>query len=520
MYNQIPDLEAKIEKALEDAYQVAFVERDEFFKTEKGSVIDFVISFLKENNIVIATNNNIIPQKVKNNKVLFESYKFTLFTTNALILCNDLINYLFTKTDSDLLMMRSLSYNEFVIKYDDIDIVLIYGMPIYQNINLLSVMNLESVNDVKVIPCEIEIINCYKKISDLSNDDDYFYYCEKELFERFMDKTKDMISGGTDIIKKDHPVDILIVRQPEDVTVFEHGTTHDASSLDDTGDAGISNSQSEESRKEFSERLSLDKLSLDELSLNKLSLDKLPKKELPLNMLGGGRTDITELREIIVEKFINRYGCLIGEAAINTYEHSFENISHVDLKLNFPFEAVVELDINVIVKELSKLLKLDIQYKNNVNRLPFDFRNIRHTISYDENILCHIYNDATYNVVPYTKLTFNKKLYNVAMPSLIMKYLFINLWVDKFRFIVKAKKPIDNTYIIDLIDRMHLYYEKFDTMEQINKSMDVFYMGVYLDELTAKKKKMRTDGSYPFYVKNYFLKYGKLRTIENKAEKN
>ncbi len=178
MYNQIPDLEAKIEKALEDAYQVAFVERDEFFKTEKGSVIDFVIAFLKENNIVIATNNNIIPQKVKNNKVLFESYKFTLFTTNALILCNDLINYLFTKTDSDLLMMRSLSYNEFVIKYDDIDIVMIYGMPIYQNINLLSVMNLESVNDVKVIPCEIEIINCYKKISDLSNDDDYFFYCE------------------------------------------------------------------------------------------------------------------------------------------------------------------------------------------------------------------------------------------------------------------------------------------------------------------------------------------------------
>lgn len=504
MYSQIPDLDNKIENILENAYQAAFKERDEFFTTPKGSIIQLIVEYIKENNIVIATNNNIVPQKIKNNKVMFESYKFTLFHTNALVLCNDLINYLFLKTETDLLMMRSLSYNEFIIKYDDIEIVMIYGMPIYQNINLLKVMNLEIINGVNVLPCEIEIINSYKKISDLSNDNDYYYYSEKELYERFINSQSKDISNDSFVAE----YKITGGKNKDHITVHDEYFSLDKLIIDkdqtdnknqtDNKDQTDNMSQSEESREIFTQHL-------------------------PLNMIqGGSKYDLTELREIIVDKFISKYGCLLGEAALNVYENSFENISHRDLKLNYPFEALVEMDINDIVKELNKILKLDIQYKNNINRLPFDFRNIRHTLSYeikDETyVLCHIYNDATYNVVPYTKLTFNKKLYNIAMPSMIMKYLFINLWVDKFRFIVKSKQPINNKHLVDIIKRTHLFYEKFSTMEEINKSMDVSYIGTYLDEITAKKKKMLTDSSYPYYVKSYFIKYGKVREIVDKSK--
>jgi hypothetical protein len=75
-----------------------------------------------------------------------------------------------------------------------------------------------------------------------------------------------------------------------------------------------------------------------------------------------------------------------------------------------------------------------------------------------------------------------------------MKYLFINLWLDKFRFLIRGKKVNNDKKQVEMINTMHKHYDQqYDT--------DIFYVGVYINEAVAKKKFTMDKGSYPYYFR-------------------
>jgi hypothetical protein len=212
-------------------------------------------------------------------------------------------------------------------------------------------------------------------------------------------------------------------------------------------------------------------------------------------LVGGSRSNILELRYDIANSLITKYGCLIGQYAFQLYDINFGN-ANIKFRFDRPFEALVEMDIADIIKYLSNLTNLELKYKENTSKLPFDFRSKRYTIfTDDEDVVCHIYNEATYSVIKYIKVTHEDRIYNVANPATIMKYLFVNLWIDKFRFLINNKPVPVSTNQNKLILDMHKYYEmEFNT--------DIYYIGIYLNEQTAKKKyKMEQGPFYPVYLR-------------------
>jgi hypothetical protein len=510
--------ESTISDILISAHKINEKEIHEFFIVKEDDLIDNIKKYIETNNVVYSEINSLYENsdvdELKYHELKANSYKFILFSNKGNTFAKTLCNHLYSLNDEmKLVFMKTYSDTEYGIVYDGIEFVKIYHIPIHHNVNLLNIIS----KDNKILP-EIELIQIYTNIystSEKKSDDsdinkDYELLLEEILFNKFSNNNDEMKKGG---IRHDNHDEIFDF-QKEDVIHHDY--------RDEMKEGGFDIRPSSESQK---------KSGNSHNEINDINILFENQKEggnshneiddiniLFENQKEGGNNNIPaikELRKVILNgtMFQDKKMILLGEAFKLLHDNSIS-----DKIIDYEFDCISEFEIDTIIEIVNKYAEklsnftrkadklsddIKIHYKSNKDQLYFDFRSIRYTIfakvNNEEHVLFYCYNTAQYDLIPFISVAFHNQLIGVAIPAVILRFLFNKLFINKFRFIISNKTPQNQNRLLSLIKECRELFLKYPTVDKLNESYFVEYCGIYENELIAKKKLMLENGSYPYY---------------------
>lgn len=168
-------------------------------------------------------------------------------------------------------------------------------------------------------------------------------------------------------------------------------------------------------------------------------------------------------------------------------------------------QLITSEEINVIVKQIEYYVKpyrgMQIKYVKFHLNIPSDFQILKYSIyltdGKEQSHLLDLFNSTAYEMIPYVISTANGTK-NIANPWVILRFLFIDLWVLKLIMNLKDGNQITDKILINL---EHADKVRSFIMQDIQSTFQLTnYHGVYLNEKIEKKKLIKEIGMrYPKY---------------------
>jgi hypothetical protein len=179
------------------------IKKDAFIQIKKdrdiySNITNVINEYCKTNQLIISN----IP-KILSLKESFETIKdqsFYIFSENPFYHANLLTNLIHEKSQNkeigQLTRLKTVvEYTEYVIDYDTRLIATIYNIKKYKQIKLMDLIMPVEIDNLLLMPPEIEIINVYYRLSTV---DDYEKYLEYEplLYKEVLGRIQKGIIGG------------------------------------------------------------------------------------------------------------------------------------------------------------------------------------------------------------------------------------------------------------------------------------------------------------------------------------
>ncbi len=232
------------------------------------------------------------------------------------------------------------------------------------------------------------------------------------------------------------------------------------------------------------------------------------------------KKDIVEnIKVDLVKNFFKKLNddiILIGKWA-QLYEQFDNDICADESKIQIITSLNIDNILTLIKNYLSKITKNEIIYKTQIMSIPKDIRTNRFSFyiriqtnkGLTDKAFLDVFNCSTYELIPYKKY----KNYKLAIPYVILKFLFVDLWVlniiRNYKKIDEESAKIKKSQIVNLIN----YFRK-DNYD----FTDVEFYGTYQDYNIYKKLTtvLNTDAKkfFPYYPYTELKNKGQYRVIK------
>jgi hypothetical protein len=166
------------------------------------------------------------------------------------------------------------------------------------------------------------------------------------------------------------------------------------------------------------------------------------------------------------------------------------------MKPNPRLQVITSSDPSTVIDLIKPLIDAPtLKYVKHDVHIPVDFQLIKYSIYSEENgtnnHILDMFNSTSFELVPYLDG-------NIANPWVILRFLFIELWVLKMIMSTKNqsdKCEIFRKYTTNTAKELRLYIEKNpSSVFSLND-----YKGVYIKESVSKKKLVMIQGMLPVY---------------------
>ena len=398
------------------------------------SDVDTILhSFIHDMNVVAP--KRIYDKKIAKliqefNKIYINDIKTSiiLYTNKPKLTCTTLSNIIHEKFGKFTQMKSVITNYEYTISYNMRILVTIYGLQNYKKINLVNVINPVEINNNLYLPINIEIIDTYHKLFLLN------YYNDWEIL-KIKEKILYTYYLNTTIKKK-------------------------------TG--------------------------------GKCSTCKL-NKNMNINSIKYLLLDLFNNENYV---FINEWAVYLNKSNSLNKSNQYDNFDNI---ISIISENSIENDNNKIVNYLSKFTKYGIFYKKNKLYIPnssrlclytfyikFPESGFRNKISTIDKPFLEIYNNGSYELVPYISIKYNYNNDDIKDSFLTLKignyyvlsyFIFIRIWLVKLLSCLNLIKP----------EKQILKYKNYESLLiEINNNRKIYdntqkFIGINFDEKIDKK---------------------------------
>jgi hypothetical protein len=202
--------------------------------------------------------------------------------------------------------------------------------------------------------------------------------------------------------------------------------------------------------------------------------------------------DVDIISKLLIDFLHNENYIIIGQYAYDYLNKQPKSLCYNN-RLQIISEKDIETDYMNISLFLSKKTNNAIYYKKKLLHVPKDSMLLKYTFyikypgisSYTEKPFLDIYNCASYEMISYTSITDKKNNLKIGSCSVLLRFLFIDLWLLRILYQLKI---IDNTEI------NHRGSLVFDAIKYIKTNniirFDDSYLGINLDYKIYTKIKM------------------------------
>lgn len=222
-------------------------------------------------------------------------------------------------------------------------------------------------------------------------------------------------------------------------------------------------------------------------------------KSHPSKPKSSGNTPMFPYNSIILTWLKNRTDCmLIGPVATT---HKNRNNYKAQIITSEHIGKIVD-EIKLLLKRLAKIDATTRTYK--VEHIPGEYRLSKSIVSYKNNHILEIFNNASYELVPYIEVD-NVR---VGMPYVLMHNMMLDIL---FIGTLGSRGTLSQQIVYQIIS------DYIDVITHVRKNMfDVKmtpFMGVYKDDNLVKKRLGILNDFKPYYPAVYKSANGKYREI-------
>jgi hypothetical protein len=222
-----------------------------------------------------------------------------------------------------------------------------------------------------------------------------------------------------------------------------------------------------------------------------------------LMMVGGSAPQINRqvVDKVLMEKIINQNNnVLIGDYALGLLDKGLPHSPRVQFISDTPIDDIAKAAEIVIGTALPNLATygFKITFVKYPLNLPTDFQITKHTLyitmGKEQSPIADVYNSSTFEMIPY----WNIKKIKIGNPWVLLRFRFIDLWVLKLisRLDSESAKFL-RAKMIALLDDIK-WLRKLTFKQLDNDATRLFqlsdYVGVYVNEIVAKKKLIKDTG--------------------------
>jgi hypothetical protein len=195
-------------------------------------------------------------------------------------------------------------------------------------------------------------------------------------------------------------------------------------------------------------------------------------------------------------------GVLIGEFALVSLGLSSTQPIRVQLISDDTIENIRLAVVRLLENDFRNvhIASHEVTYIEYPLNLPNDFQITKHTIYIDNGKdklpILDVFNSTCYELIPYSEAKADGKPVKIANPWVIMRFLFIDIWILKLVTALGTKMTDKISHLLTQAAslRKHIYDDLPATFQLNN------YAGVYTNEAVAKKKMIKDVGQkFPTY---------------------
>ena len=517
----------------------------EFTKNERmqySNIFDIIDIYVIEHNLLISN-----PYKLTSMNASIESwldFHYSIYCSNPLMHANELINLIYEELLATknpminlLVMNTTVKEEEYAISHDNRFVVKIYALqrnrPKGHSMDFAKLIEPVIINKIPYMPAEIEIIDVYNNMYTNATNLDILTHFENYMLTAVVGKIGGQI----------YALDSNNLNPNSNNPIYNENDTHfqdsnnsflDSNNLNpnsnnpiyNENDTHFQDSNQDENVIDFGidavEEIIEDLLESSIIGAGYASKSHSPKTHDTLTVKKYGlpcyekkKDELEAIKlEIVKNFFVKRLDiALVGPLAVEWYKTSNQLCPKYDR-----IQMVGQISVDLLKTQLESYLesfgkKYTISMGDYLDLLiPKDFRTKRKVFSIcmqtdvgiKEKPFLEYFNSCEFELVP----VFESNGILVANKYVLLKFLFIDLWVTKF---IHSIGKLDNaTYVI----------KQQRAIEAIRNAAKIPFVadgtiGTYYDyEISKKEKKINQEQHFwPYYPSAYFGKHGKLRIL-------
>jgi hypothetical protein len=507
-------------------YDKIIKERDQYKK-----IFNVVEEYVIKNNLLVCNLYKI--SNIDNNIDSLFDYYYVIYCEICLIHANNIINNIYEhikknitnetdefdiynadnpSTSIKFLNLKTLTKNEeFSIEYNNRTIVKLYTLQKYgkeEKIRVINAVVPYTINNINYIPPEIEIIDVYQKIY---NGNQQYSIFEDILFKKI--KNTNQYTGGVDNNEygqhkhgqNKHGQNKHGQNKHGQHKHGQHKRGQHKRGQHKRGQHKIHNNMSSDIKHSLSSSYYEDDIEYDSDDDNKPKTCYEKKKDMLEAIKISFIKDFLRGRKDIM---------LIGANAYNWYvngDNFCPNFDRLQIISNLT-SLEIRNEINRFINDIEQKFKLSHGEELDL-MIPKDFRTKRQVFSISIKTekgmkikpFIEYFNSAQFDIIP----GMIKDDVLLGQKYVILRFLFIDLWIAKYVFITgNITEELYNKRIIRI-------WEVIKGVYVIPMITDLF-LGIYKDYDVAKKQKnIENDVTYlPYYPNSYYSKHKKLREIK------